>query len=54
LLGFRGPNERQFTILTTAVEKDNKFVPPNAPEVAQTRMTIVDAHRSRISEHRFN
>jgi hypothetical protein len=54
LLGFRGPDQRQFTLLVPAIEQDDKFVPPTAPNVAVTRMTLVIADRSRISEHRFN
>lgn len=54
LLGFRGPGERQFTLLVPALEKDDKFVPPTAPSVARTRMTVVTADRRRIVEHRYN
>jgi hypothetical protein len=54
LLGFRGPVERQFSLLVPAVEQDDEFVPLNAPGVARTRMTIVNADRRRIIEHRYN
>jgi hypothetical protein len=54
LLGFRGPDDREFTLLVPAIEQDDKFVPPTAPGTAITRMTVVIADRSRISEHRFN
>ena len=54
LLGFRGPDERQFSLLVPAIEQDDEFVPPTAPDVATTRMTIVIADRRRIIEHRFN
>jgi hypothetical protein len=54
LLGFRGPNARQFSILVPATEKDNEFVPPTAPGVAVARMKVVIADRRRIIEHRYN
>jgi hypothetical protein len=54
LLGFRGPDERQFSLLVPAIEQGDEFVPRNAPGIARTRMTVVNADRSRISEHRFN
>lgn len=54
LLGYRGPDQRQFSLLVPAVEQDDAFVPPTAPSVARTRMLIVNADRRRISEHRFN
>jgi hypothetical protein len=53
LLGYRGPGERQFTILFPATEKDDEFVPLNAPVIATNRMSIVQSDRSRVSEHRF-
>jgi|SRR5271165_1858031 len=53
LLGFRGPDEREFTILFPAREQGDEFVPLAAPRIAQTRMQIVIAHRSRICEHSF-
>lgn len=54
LLGFRGPAERQFTLLFPAKEQGDKFVPLAAPSIAQTRMHIVIADRRRIVEHRFS
>jgi hypothetical protein len=54
LLGFRGPDVRQFSLLVPAIEQDDEFVPPTAPSVAVTRMAIVNADRRRISEHRFD
>lgn len=54
LLGFRGPDERQFSLLVPALEKDGEFVPLNAPGVAITRMKIVTRDRRRIIEHRYN
>ena len=54
LLGFRGPDERQFSLLVPAIEKDNEFVPISAPAVAITRMKIVTGDRRRIIEHRYS
>jgi hypothetical protein len=54
LIGFRGPDERQFTILVPAVEQDDEFVPLNSPDIALTRMAAVIADRRRIIEHRYN
>jgi hypothetical protein len=54
LLGFRGPDEREFSLLVPAIEQGDEFVPRNAPGIARTRMVVVNADRSRISEHRFN
>jgi len=54
LLGFRGPGDREFTLLFPAKEQGDEFVPPGAPKIAQTRMDIVIADRRRIVEHRFN
>ncbi len=54
LLGFRGPDQRQFSLLVPAIEQNDKFVPPTAPGIAVTRMTVVIADRRRIVEHRYN
>jgi len=56
LLGYRGPAVREFTLLFPALEKDDEFVPPNAPVIAETRMAIVDSDtaRERICEHVFS
>jgi len=54
LLGFRGPGEREFTLLFPALEKDDQFVPLNAPSIAVGRMSVVQSDRSRVREHRFN
>ena len=54
LLGFRGPDVRQFSILVPAIEQGDEFVPLNAPGIAATRMAIVIADRRRIVEHRYN
>jgi len=53
LLGYRGPGEREFTLLFPALEKGDQFVPLNAPEIATNRMSIVKVDRSRIREHSF-
>jgi hypothetical protein len=54
LLGFRGPAEKQFSILVPAIEKDDEFVPLNSPIIATSRMKIVSADRRRIIEHRYS
>jgi hypothetical protein len=54
ILGFRGPDERQFTILFPALEQGDEFVPLSAPQIATTRMEIVKADWSRTCEHRYN
>jgi hypothetical protein len=54
LLGFRGPDQRQFSILVPAIEQGDRFVPLNAPDTATTRMAIVIADRRRIVEHRYD
>src|SRR5258708_36633319 len=54
LLGFRGPDERQFSLLVPAIEQNDRFAPPTAPGVARTRMTVIIPDRSRIIEHRYN
>jgi hypothetical protein len=53
ILGFRGPQERQFTILFPALEQGDEFQPPNAPITAMTRMETVTADWSRACEHRY-
>ena len=53
LLGFRGPADRQFTLLFPAHEQGDEFVPLNAPKIAQDRMRIVKGDWSRACEHRF-
>jgi hypothetical protein len=60
LLGCRGPENRDFTILFPAREQDDDFVPPNAPTIAENRMRIVMAeqgivlkNRRRTCEHIF-
>jgi len=54
LLGYRGPGEREFTILFPAKEQGDQFVPLAAPQIAQSRMRIVVADRSRVCEHIFH
>ena len=53
LLGYRGPDAREFTLLFPAQEKDDEFVPLNAPVIAVNRMELVELDRSRVREHRF-
>ena len=45
LLGFRGPENREFTILFPAKEQGDAFVPANAPSIAQSRMKLVLTER---------
>jgi hypothetical protein len=54
ILGFRGPDERQFTILFPTLEQGDQFQPASAPEIATTRMRIVEADWSRACEHRYS
>lgn len=53
ILGFRGPDERQFTLLFPALEQGDQFVPLNAPEIAKARMDVVVKDRSRAVEHNY-
>jgi hypothetical protein len=53
LLGFRGPTDRQFTLLVPARERGGEFFPKAAPKIAETRMRIVLKDRSRVCEHIF-
>jgi|ERR1039457_1113195 hypothetical protein len=54
LLGFRGPQEAQFTLLFPAREQGDEFVPRNAPVTAQNRMNAVIADPvRRTCEHSF-
>jgi hypothetical protein len=53
LLGYRGPGERQFTLLFPAQEKGDQFVPLNAPEIAQNRMAVIEADKERTDGHNF-
>lgn len=54
LLGFRGPQDREFSLLMPAIEQDDEFVPPSAPSVAQARMKAIIADRRRVVEHRYH
>jgi|SRR5579872_3884810 len=54
LLGFRGPADREFTILCPATEKGGDFEPRSAPNMAETRMHVVMSDRRRICEHSFS
>ena len=54
MLGYRGPEEKQFTLLFPAEEKDDEFVPLNAPVIATHRMSIVRSDKDRAREHRFS
>ena len=50
-LGYFGPHRHEFTFLIGAIEKNDRFVPPNAPETAVTRKNIVEANAARAIEH---
>jgi hypothetical protein len=54
ILGYRGPDYRQFTLLFPALEQGDKFKPLNAPDIALPRMGIVEADWSRSCEHRYS
>jgi len=61
LLGCRGPEDREFTILFPAIEQGDVFVPKSAPSIAQARMKTVFtekgipiARRRRSCEHNFS
>jgi hypothetical protein len=54
ILGFRGPEDGQFTLLFPAIEQGDEFVPLNAPTIAETRMATVMGDRSRTVEHRYS
>ena len=54
LLGFRGPMDRQFTLLFPALEQGDEFQPLTAPEIATTRMEVVQTDWSRACEHRYH
>lgn len=55
ILGFRGPEDRKFTILYPAIEKGDRFVPENAPTIALNRMReVLRSAKERVCEHRFN
>jgi hypothetical protein len=53
ILGFRGPADRQFTMLFPALEQGDDFQPASAPDIATTRMATVIADGSRVCEHRY-
>jgi hypothetical protein len=53
LLGFRGPVDRQFTLLYPATEQGDEFVPRNAATIAENRMAQVIENPRRAIEHRF-
>jgi hypothetical protein len=54
ILGYRGPRDRDFTLLFPAVEKGDQFVPLNAPKIAEDRLAAVNADWSKAIEHRFS
>ena len=50
-LGCLGPNNREFTLLIGALEKDSEFVPKNAPNIAYNRKELIMTNRSLIHEY---
>jgi hypothetical protein len=50
-LGFFGPDRYEFTFLIGAIEKNSRFIPPNAPDTALARKDIVESDKGRTSEH---
>jgi hypothetical protein len=50
-LGYFGPHRHEFTFLVGAIEKNNRFVPLNAPELAIEHKNIVEANPARAIEH---
>ena len=53
-LGFKGPGEKEFTILVGATEKGKgRFQPPDAPKTAEERRKIVLSDRRRVHEHEY-
>ena len=50
-LGCFGPNDREFTLLIGALEKNSKFVPKNAPNIALQRKELILKNRSLIHEY---
>jgi len=50
---FYGPQRMEFTLLTCAVEKNRKFVPPSTCKVALDRKEIVISQPERAAEYDF-
>jgi hypothetical protein len=50
-LGYFGPRRHEFTFLVGAVEKNDRFVPPTAPEIAVEHKNIIAAEPSRAVSH---
>ncbi len=53
VLGFFWPGRGEFILLMGAIEKDNKFIPKNAPEQAIERMEIALKEREWLDEHKI-
>jgi hypothetical protein len=47
-IGCYGPNRREFTILKGAIEKDDKFEPKSAPDIADTRSKLINKEKHTI------
>lgn len=50
-LGYYGPRRYEFTFLVGAIEKSNRFVPPNAPRTASEHRSVIEADPARAVEH---
>ena len=48
---FTSTNEKQFTLVIGAIEKDDKFIPLQAPETAKGRRILIHNDRSRVHEY---
>lgn len=53
LLGFRGPNKREVTLVLGALEKEGKLEPPSACQQALSRKGEVEADPTRRKKHAF-
>lgn len=50
-LGYFGPRRHELTFLVGAIEKNDRFVPVDAPSTAIAHRTIVEANPERAMEH---
>jgi hypothetical protein len=50
-LGYFGPRRHEFTFLIGAMEKNNRFVPTDAPSTAANRRQIVELNPQRAIDH---
>lgn len=50
-LGCFGPGDKVFSLLIGAREKDNKFVPQNAPKTAEKRKKVIYENEGYLNEY---